>query len=59
LGEFGIDRCFIARGNGCGICVGILKGITGGGFLIWYIIDIILIATGSLNDGNGQPLSSI
>lgn len=59
LGGCGIDRCFLSRGNGCCICLGILKGITLGGFGIWYIIDIVLIATANLNDGNGYPLSSI
>lgn len=59
LGLFGIDRCFIARGNGCGICLGILKGITGGGFGIWWIYDIVVIALGNLPDGNNQPLTSI
>jgi hypothetical protein len=39
--------------------LGILKGITGGGFVIWYIVDIILIAKGNLLDDNGQALTEI
>jgi hypothetical protein len=59
VGGCGIDRCFIARGNSCGICLGILKGVSCGGCGIWWLIDIILIATAQLSDGNNQPLSSI
>lgn len=59
LGTLGVDRCYISAGNGCAICLGILKGTTCGGCLIWYIIDIILIATSDLYDGNGQPLTPI
>jgi len=28
FGGCGVDRCLLARGNGCGICIGITKGIT-------------------------------
>ncbi|VBB18825.1 TM2 domain-containing protein [Yasminevirus sp. GU-2018] len=59
LGGCGVDRCFISRGNGGCICLGILKAITLGGVGIWYIVDIVLIATANLDDGNGHPLSKI
>lgn len=36
---------------------GVLQLLTGGGCLIWQIIDIIAIANGSYRDSNGQPLS--
>ena len=36
--------------------IGILKLITIGGLGIWYVIDLILIATGSMRDANGLPL---
>ena len=57
LGGCGVDRCFISRGNGGCICLGILKAVTLGGVGIWYIVDIVLIATEKLDDGNGHPLS--
>lgn len=56
LGEFGIDRCFLSRGNFSGICIGILKGSTAGCFGILWILDPILICSKILDDGNGQPL---
>ncbi len=59
VGNCGIDRCFLARGNGCDICIGVLKGLTCGGLGIWWIIDIILISMGNLLDGNGQVLTKI
>jgi len=47
----GIDRIYAGH-----IGLGILKFITCGGFLIWTIIDIVLILTGKYKDGNGNPL---
>jgi hypothetical protein len=59
LGELGVDLCFLSRGNCCYICCGIMKGLTGGGFLIWWAVDIALIATGGMMDGNGKSLTTI
>ena len=42
LGQLGIDRFVM-----CHVGLGILKLITFGGCCIWWIIDIILIATKS------------
>ena len=36
--------------------LGILKLITFGGCGIWYIVDLILIAMGNLDDSQGRPL---
>lgn len=52
LGSLGVDRFYLGS-----IGLGILKLITAGGCGIWYIIEIILIATGKVRDANGQPLA--
>jgi len=59
VGGCGIDRCVVARGNGCCICLGILKGITIGGLGIWWIVDIILFGLEKIKDGNGYELTKI
>ena len=51
LGKLGIDRFYLGR-----IGTGILKLITLGGIGIWWLIDLILIATNSLKDSKGRPL---
>jgi TM2 domain-containing membrane protein YozV len=40
FGGLGVDRFIMGK-----IGTGILKLITGGGFGIWWIIDIVLVAT--------------
>jgi len=52
LGGLGVDRFYLGY-----VGTGIVKLITGGGLGIWYIIDIILIATGKLKDSQGQELA--
>jgi TM2 domain-containing membrane protein YozV len=51
LGGLGIDRFYLGYTG-----LGILKLITGGGLGIWWLIDIILIATRKLTDAQGNPL---
>jgi TM2 domain-containing protein len=51
VGEFGVDRFYTGS-----IMLGLLKLITFGGCGIWWLIDIILIVTGSYKDANGRPL---
>ncbi|MBI2546237.1 TM2 domain-containing protein [Candidatus Woesearchaeota archaeon] len=53
LGSIGIDRFYMGL-----IGTGILKLLTLGGCGIWYIIDVILIATNSLKDADGKYLQS-
>ncbi len=51
VGQFGIDRFYLGY-----IGLGILKLLTAGGCGIWWIIDIILIATKQLKDADGNEL---
>lgn len=51
LGWIGVDRFYLGQ-----VGLGILKLVTIGGLGIWYVIDLILIATGSMRDQNGLPL---
>jgi len=51
LGKLGIDRFYTGS-----VGLGVLKLLTCGGVGIWWIVDIILVATGSYRDGDGLPL---
>jgi len=51
LGSFGVDRFYLGYAG-----LGILKLLTCGGCGIWWLIDIILIATRKLTDSEGTPL---
>jgi TM2 domain-containing membrane protein YozV len=51
FGGLGIDRFYLGY-----VGLGILKLITGGAFGIWWLIDIILIATRKMTDAQGNQL---
>lgn len=51
LGELGVDRFYLGY-----IGLGVLKLLTAGGCGIWWLIDVILIATDGLKDAQGRPL---
>lgn len=51
VGGLGVDRFYMGY-----IGLGILKLITFGGCGIWWLIDLILIATRQLKDADGQEL---
>ena len=52
LGEIGVDRFYLGYTG-----LGILKLITFGGAGIWWLIDVIRIATGSMKDSKGNDLA--
>ena len=52
MGELGIDRFYLGY-----IGLGILKLLTGGGLGIWWLVDLILIATGKMKTKDGQELA--
>ena len=52
VGYLGIDRFYLGY-----IGLGVLKLLTLGGIGIWYLIDMILIASGNLKDADGQELA--
>jgi len=51
LGNFGVDRFYLGY-----VGLGILKLVTCGGVWIWWLIDLIMIATGKMKDANGNEL---
>ena len=51
LGGLGVDRFYTGH-----MGLGVLKLLTGGGCGIWWLIDLIMIVTGSMTDSNGMPL---
>ena len=51
LGMFGVDRFYIGRTRSA-----IVKMLTLGGVTVWWISDIILIASDYRKDAKGQPL---
>ena len=52
LGYWGVDRFYLGYGG-----LGLLKLFTFGGCGIWWLIDLISIATNSMLDSDGKPLN--
>ncbi len=51
LGGLGIHRFYTDK-----IGTGVLMLLTGGGFLIWWLVDLIMIACNTYRDANGNTL---
>ena len=53
LGGLGVHRFYAGK-----VGTGILMLITFGGFGIWTLVDLIMIATGNFKDAEGLPVKS-
>lgn len=53
LGVLGIHRFYVGK-----IGTGILMIVTFGGFGIWVVVDMVLIATGSFRDKRDLPIKA-
>lgn len=51
IGQLGIDRFYLGQTG-----LGIAKLLTCGGMGIWWIIDLVVIATNKMVDAEGMPL---
>lgn len=52
LGVFGAHRFYVGKTG-----TGLLMLLTGGGLGIWYLIDVLMVATGGFRDAEGRLVS--
>jgi TM2 domain-containing membrane protein YozV len=53
VGNLGVHRFYTGH-----IAIGVVQLLTGGGCLIWWLIDFILIVSGSFKDAEGNPIKA-
>jgi TM2 domain-containing membrane protein YozV len=53
FGVFGAHRFYVGK-----VGTGVLQLVTLGGLGIWFLIDLILIATGAFRDGEGNRITA-
>ena len=59
LGYFGMDWFYLADVNIWYMVAGIVKVLTGGGFGIWWLVDVVRILTGAWShDGGGNQINN-
>ncbi len=51
FGLFGFHRFYVGK-----IWTGILQLLTGGGFVIWTVVDFVFIITGAFTDKQGNKI---
>ena len=51
-GVLGIDRFYVGRP-----VLGVLKLVTAGGWFIWWLVDVLLLVSGSMRDGHGNRIT--
>ncbi|MBZ9571869.1 TM2 domain-containing protein [Patescibacteria group bacterium] len=51
FGWTGIDRIYLGHYS-----TGFLKAVTFGGVGLWWLLDIFLLLTGEMKDGEGKPI---
>ena len=52
LGVFGVHRFYVGK-----VGTGLLMLLTGGGMGIWYVYDVIIVASGAFRDADGYALT--
>jgi TM2 domain-containing membrane protein YozV len=51
FGFLGADRFYVGRTG-----LGFAKLLTGGGFMVWWLIDVILLLSGEMQDDFGKKV---
>ncbi|HIO65640.1 MAG TPA: TM2 domain-containing protein [Planctomycetes bacterium] len=53
LGTFGVHRFYVGK-----VGTGLLMLVTFGGMGIWWMVDFIMLVTGSFRDADGLPIKN-